>query len=127
MFNTPTRIGAPAAPGNNATVTLFDSPTMLAGGLQQNGVRFITVDFANLDQASAVAGLRGYKSIDKGASWLEADFDVSLPLQIAAGDTTVKIYVGSAEDAKLTYTAGAVGPSAWNVTITVDGGALVQI
>lgn len=126
-MNFPTRIGAPAAPGNGATVTLFDSTAMLAGGLQQNAVRFVVVDIVNLDVASAALGIRGYESWNHGATWEEADFDVPLPVQAAIGDTLVKIFVGAAPDVKLTYTADAAGPSTWHVSIVLDSGAPVQV
>jgi hypothetical protein len=120
------KIGAPLAPGNNATVTLFDSTNLFPGGLQAAGIGFVTIDFTNLDQASAAAGLKGYKSVDRGANWREDDFGGVLGVQIPAGDTIVKVYVGSAEHAKITFTAGATGPSAWYVTVVSSSGKLIR-
>jgi len=125
-MNFPIRLGAPAAPGNNATVTLFDSTVTFPAGLQASCIRFVTIDFTNLDQASATAGLKGYKSVDRGLNWREDDFGAVLGVQIPTGDTTVKIYVGSAQHVKITLTAGATGPSAWYVNITADSGSLTR-
>jgi len=122
------KIGPPTVPGNNATVTLFDS-SIIPGGLSTNKIARVRFDFAGINQDSAVLGLRGYKSPNRGTTWYEATFDVALPIQITA-DTgadsmSVDINVtGLSDDVKFTYTAGATAPTVWSPTITLQTGSV---
>jgi hypothetical protein len=125
-------VGAPAAPGNNATVTLFDSTvTFSKMGLQANQITRIRFDFAGLNQASATNGLVGYKSSDKGATWHPCSFAyngslATLPATVAADtgsdSSSYDIAIASASDVKFTFTAGATGPTVWAPVITLQAG-----
>jgi hypothetical protein len=126
-----TRVGAPAAPAANGTVTLFNSATQLAGGLAANGVERVRFDFAGLDQASAVDGLKGYKSPDGGDNWYANTFSAvgsvaALPTTVTAQTATdgfsVDIYVGTAGDVKFTFTAGDLAPTVFKPVITLLSG-----
>ena len=124
-------IGAPSAPANGGTVTLFDSTVSFKGGLRMNGIGRIELDFAGLDHASATNGLIGYKSPDKGATWFPCAFSVAgssttLPVTVAADtgsdSSSYDIFVGTADDVKITFTAGTPAPTYWKPTITATAG-----
>jgi hypothetical protein len=107
-----------AAPTANATVVLFDSTKHLPGGLSQNGIGRIQISFIGLDQASAAGGLIGYSSPDKGTTWYPFKFGgTTLPATVAADTgadhSAYDIFVGTEEDVKFTFTAGATPPTVW--------------
>ena len=62
------RLSPPTVPANGGTSTLFDSTTMIPGGLRQWGVGRLKLAFPSLSQASATNGLVGYISGDKGTT-----------------------------------------------------------
>ena len=111
----------PAAPGNNATVKLFDSTTMLgnepAKMLRTLGINRIEVAFLSVNQASAASGLRSYASSNDGTNWDETQAAISIPATTAGVVNTYDYPVDSYDDFKLEYTAGATGPTTWRVSI----------
>lgn len=122
MTKLPIRVGVPARPGNNATVTLLDTSTLLSKmGLRMAGIHRVLLTFPNLDQASATGGLIGYTSGDHGTNWDLCTFAPSgdpsaLPQTVAATTasdcSSFDIDVSAHDDVKLTFTAGATAPSA---------------
>jgi hypothetical protein len=121
------KIGAPAAPANNGTVVLFDSTVHLKGGLAQNGIGRVRLSFPGLDQASAADGLKGYTSPDKGATWYPFKFGGTVLPATVAADTgadhdAFDIFVGTEEDVKFEFTAGAAAPTVWTPIITLQVG-----
>jgi hypothetical protein len=124
------QIGAPAAPGNNETVTLLDTAVLFNGaGLPLMGIRRVRLAFPGLDEDSAVSGLNGYVSPDKGTNWYIDTFEADatpggLPVQVTAQDSEgfmwYDIAVVHAKDVKFTFTAGATGPSVWSPIIILD-------
>jgi hypothetical protein len=112
------KIAAPDVPAGNGTVTLFDSTVHLKGGLAQNGIGRIQLSFPGLDQASATAGLIGYSSPNKGATWYPFKFgDTNMPRTVAA-DTgadhdAYDFFVGTEDDVKFTLTVGGTAPVVW--------------
>jgi hypothetical protein len=125
-------VGAPAAPGNGATVPLFDSTvTFSKMGLAANQVTRIRFDFAGLNQPSAASGLAGFKSSDKGKTWFPCKFAYNggtalLPATVSADtgsdSNSYDIFIGGAADVKFTFTASATGPTVWNPIITLQAG-----
>jgi hypothetical protein len=114
-------IGPPAAPGNNATVTLFDSTTMF-GGEPCNAINLfkinrVSVTFLSVNQASAASGLRSYASSDKGTNFDETQAALSIPATVAGVVNTYDYPVDGYDDFRLTYTAGATGPTTWRISI----------
>ena len=123
------RIGAPDAPALNATVVLVDTTALFGKmGLRMNGIHRITLSFPGLDQASAADGLNGYTSPDHGANWYADTFATSstpgLPQTVAAQTATATasfdIDVTPFDDVKLTFTAGATGPTVWKPVIVLE-------
>ena len=115
------KVGPPARPANNGTVTLLDSTRDLPGGLSANNVGRVTMSFPGIDQASATSGLIGYSSVDKGVTWYKKAFTVvgtatALPATVAADSgadsSSFDVYVGTEEDVKFTLTVGATTPTA---------------
>lgn len=122
------RVAPPAAPGNNATVTLFDSTQVFGKKMMRTlGIGRVHLSFTGLDQASAASGLAGYQSGDGGVNWDPFAFGYSgsatgtLPATVAAAtasdSSTFDIFVGVSDDVKFTFTAGATGPSTWRPVI----------
>lgn len=111
----------PAAPGNNATVKLFDSTTMLgnepAKMLAVLGINRIEVSFLSVDQASAALGLRSYASSNNGTNWDETQAAIAVGATVAGTVNTFDYPVDRFDDFKLEYTAGASGPTVWRVSI----------
>jgi hypothetical protein len=115
------KVGPPTKPGNNATVTLLDSTvTFSKAGLSAKGIGRVTMSFPGIDQASASGGLIGYTSPDKGTTWYPKTFAAvgsvsTLPATVAADtgadSSSFDIFVGTEEDVKFTYTAGATAPT----------------
>lgn len=126
------QISAPPAPGNNATVVLFDSTKMPgAGMLSAMQIQRIKLDFNGLNQPSAASGLKGYKSDNGGANWYQCAFSLAgsgatLPQTVAADtgtdSTSYDIFIGSARDVKIEFTASGTGPTIWPRTITLQAG-----
>ena len=124
------RIGAPAAPGNNATVTLVDTTAIFGkSGLRMNGIHRVCMSFPGLDQDSAASGLKGYSSPDHGANWYPCTFAPSgdpaaLPLTVAAATvsdfTSYDVDVTTHDDVKFTFTAGATGPTVWAPVLVLE-------
>ena len=121
------RIGAPAAPGANATVVLFDSTvTFNKAGLRMMGIHRVVVSFPGLDTPSLTAGLIGYTSPDKGTNWYKATMAPAgdanaLPQTVAAQTASdsdgFDIDVSDVDDFKLTYTATGTAPTVWKPVI----------
>lgn len=111
----------PSAPGNGATVKLFDSTTMLgneaAKMLRTLGINRIEVAFLSVNQASAALGLRSYASSDNGANWDETQAAIALAATSSGTVATYDYPVDSYDDFKLEYTAGATGPTTWRVSV----------
>ena len=110
----------PAAPGNNGTAILFDSTTMLGGeaykGLRINQIDRIIVSFLSVDQASAAAGLKNFASSDNGANWDPVAAGVATIITAGAvqqSDFPVQGY----DDYRITWLAGATGPTVWRLSI----------
>jgi hypothetical protein len=130
MFSQPIRISAPPVPANNGTVSLVDTTYVLGKlGLRANGIHRIIISFPGLDQASAASGMIGYKSPNKGTNWYQDTFAPSggpsaLPLTVpAATDTSIPEYdidVSTADEVKITFTAGAAAPTVWFPVITLE-------
>ena len=121
------RFGAPAAPANNGTVTLFDSTVYLRGGLSNNNIRRVIISFPGLDQASATGGLIGYQSPDKGTTWNPFKFGLStmpatVPIDDGTDSTSYNFLVSECEDVKFTFTAGAAAPTVWKPGIYAQVG-----
>lgn len=124
-------IAPPSAPGNNATVTLFDSVTMMGSGKQLRylNATLLEVTFNSLDQDSAASGLKSYTSTDSGTNWIENlmrddSGTATMGATISATDDprTYRFVLSSFEDFRLRYTAGATGPSAWGLSIVLHFG-----
>lgn len=120
----------PAAPGNAATVVLFNS--VVAFGAQQMrhvGLDMVELIMLALDQASAASGLKAYGS-KKGGAFFQMSFPdqsgtATMPktyAALAAGSNYQDMFdVSGLDDFKLEYTAGATGPtdvSGWSPIIT---------
>jgi hypothetical protein len=123
------RIGAPPAPGNDATVVLVDTTALFGKmGLRMNGIHRITLSFPGLDQASAADGLKGYTSPNHGGNWYVDTFATAstpgLPQTVAAQTATATasfdIDVTPFDDVKITFTAGATGPTVWTPVIVLE-------
>ena len=124
-------IKPPAAPGNGATVKLFDSTelaSVIGPSLRHINATLLSIIFLGLDQASATDGLKVYGSIDRGANWKSMDMDSTFPATVAVvadpGDTRYKVTLDGLDDCKVEYTAGGTGPSVWNLSITLVTGGL---
>lgn len=130
------RIAAPAAPGNNATAVLFDSTKVFGAKMMRSfGIGRVGLSFPVLDQASATNGLVGWQSADGGTTWKKFSFGYTgsatgtLPATVTAetatGSLTFDIYVGTCDDVKFEFTAGATGPTSgtgWAPVITFRQG-----
>jgi hypothetical protein len=124
------RIGAPAAPGNNEVVNLVDTTGLFGkSGLRMNSIHRITLSFPGLDQASAAAGLIGYTSPDHGANWYKDTFapagdpsalPATVAAQTASATASFDIDVTPFDDVKITFTAGATGPTVWTPVIVLE-------
>ncbi len=124
----------PAAPGNAATIVLFSTQRLASkGGLEIAAVEFT---WHRNDQASAANGLRCY-ALDDTNTWRETDLkdDFNLPTIGSAAPLTIpalatgqewreKFVVAHLRGFSFEYTAGAVGPSAWNGSIAIHRSAL---
>ncbi len=110
-------VGTPAAPGNNATVVLFNSTRMnggttdgkTPGWIRNNNVTWYEVAFLSVDHDSAANGLKVYSSSDGGANWDQIETGMTRLATVAGTVDTYRWYVGQ-------YTAGAAGPTVWRVT-----------
>jgi hypothetical protein len=125
MFFNTIGLGAPAAPGNNETVTLFDSRVSFKGGLRMAGITRVIVSFPGIDQASATSGLKAFKW--DGTAYQDATFNVlpaTVPADTGSDSESYSLLVMGERDVKITYTAGATGPTAatWNPQITAVAG-----
>src|SRR5882757_386649 len=133
--------GAPgnstAIPGNNATVTLFDSTTMLGApvggsepykGIRVNQIDQIIDSFLSVDQASAAAGLKNFASTNNGTNFDAVAAGVATIITAGAVQKFVFSTFGF-DDYKITWTAGATGPTVFRGTVEcvcgVGGGTVV--
>lgn len=114
-------VTAPAAPGNNATVKLFDSTTMFGGeacdAIAQFGITRVEVSFLSVNQASAANGLVPSSSSNGGSNWDQTEAGATVNASVAGTVETHDYAVDRYKDFKLEYTAGATGPTTWRVTI----------
>lgn len=125
-------IKPPAAPGNGATVTLFDSAAMFYPKcLRPLNAAMLEVTFNNLDQSSAANGLVSYTSVDSPAAYVQNNMKDdngvdTMPQTISATDDprTYRFVLSPFDDFQLKYTAGATGPSVWKLTIALHCGSL---
>ena len=110
----------PAAPGNNATVTLYEqgseSPQPFIRPLR------VLINFLSVDQASATNGLKAYAKYTSSGSWRQVDFNSTMPATVGASSAGVDnihdFDVAPYKFFKVEYTAGATGPSTWELIIT---------
>jgi len=126
--------GAPAAPGNAATATIFNSITAFgANQMRTLGLSMLEVTWHLLDQASATNGFKAYTS-NNGSTWTQTDLKddsgtATMPVTVAALSSTQIQYrfpVSGFKDFKLEWTAGATGPTAstgWQLTVVGHFGA----
>jgi len=116
------RVLPPTVPGNNATVTLFDSTvTFKKMGLATHNVGRVKFSFPGLSQPSAASGLIGYVSGDGGTNWYQSTMSASgsstslpatVPADTGTDNAAYDVYVGCYADVKFTFTAAATAPSA---------------
>lgn len=130
-----TSIAPPSAPGNDATVTLFDSAVMFwPKCLRQLNATMVEVTFNALDQDSAASGLKSYTSTDGGTNWVEnlmrddaGSATMGVTISSSTEPRTYRFAVDAFDDFRLRYTAGATGPSSWGLSIVLHcGGLAVQ-
>jgi len=122
------KVKAPAAPGNAATITLFDSTAMVtgtAGGnrnwLSLNNINRVRVAFANLSHASAANGLKAQYSHDGGTTWLDGEAS-GQTVAVAAYVQTFDFACEAMSDMRLRYENGATQPTTWQVEIDCISG-----
>lgn len=121
----------PAAPASGATITLFDSTTMLwPGALSMIGAGRLVVQFCALSHASATNGLKAYTSSNKGTNWDATSMSVSgtttsLPatVPVCTTDTAAyDIFIKNEKDFKITYENSTNTLTAWRVNIKLTCG-----
>lgn len=130
---------APSAPGNNASVDLFNSVTAFGGGMMRMlGLDMVEISFHLLDQASATNGLKLSTSTDKGVTWTQSTVPddagtATMPLTVSSlaanAQRSYRFVVSGYPDVKITYTAGATGPTAttgWGVSVVGYFGAVAM-
>jgi hypothetical protein len=137
----------PTAPGNNATILLFNThPKQVGGagtmfqpslqGLQQVRIAAIHCRWLLNNQASAANGLRVYALRRDGVNWSEIDLKndanaptigaaapVQVPVTAAGAEWRETLVVSHCRGVAVEYTAGATGPtdgSGWDGCISVD-------
>ncbi len=114
-------IKAPAAPGDAATVTLFNSTTMFGGeacaALSLFKISRVIVTFLSINQASAANGLVPSASSNDGANWDQTETGITVAASVAGSVETHDFAVDRFRDFKLLFTAGATGPTTWRVTV----------
>lgn len=113
-------VNPPAAPAADATVVLINTATMFANtkkSIALMGLSRAVVTFNSVSHVSAAAGLKAYSSSDGGTNWDQIEPGETIPVSagsdVAAHEFPIDIY----DDFKWEYTAGAVGPTTWRVTI----------
>lgn len=131
--------GSPAAPANNATVSLFDSTVAFGAGVMRAlNLTSLDFNFVLLDQASAANGFKIYTSDNGGTDWYQLSYPDSTPAAtmpktiaaVAADSNTLETFdVTPLNEVKVTFTAGATGPtsgSGWKVVVrgTLNGAAV---
>lgn len=123
-----TEVAPPAAPGNNATVILFDSTRFYTNGIARANMSRVIVTFSSVNQDSAVAGLIPYSSVNGGTNWDQAEAGVQITAASTSGTVNTHDYaVDRYKDFKLEYTAGATGPTVWRVSIKVVHGQRASV
>lgn len=130
--NETVKFAPPAAPGNNATIDIWNSVTAFGPKMMRVlGMTELQVMFLRLDQSSAASGFVAQCSTDGGATWRGMDFSSTMPKQItllAANTNDVETFdVTMVDDFRLQYTASGTGPSVWDLVISgIFGAAAVQ-
>jgi hypothetical protein len=113
----------PAAPGNNATVTLFDTTTMFGETwskvISALNMSRVSVSFLSLDQASAANGLVPAASSNGGTNWDQTQAGITIAASVAGTVNTYDFDIDIYDDFRLRYTAGGTGPTVWRITIKV--------
>lgn len=132
----------PAAPGNNATILLFNShPKIVSGGtavtrpsLQRlagigsfdtRELEALEVAWHRNDQASAANGVRAYTTDDGGVTWFETDLKsdtnaatigsgaaIQVPILAVGAEWRETFIISHLQGFAIEYTAGATGPTA---------------
>lgn len=115
-------IGTPAAPGDGATIDLFNSVTAFGeSGLRIQDWGRIRLTFIQLSHASAAGGLTMLARAKGSSTWRAVTEGGTFPATIAAGTSdpvTYDVMVAQYENVKFVYANGATKPTTWEVTIT---------
>lgn len=101
--------GTQAAPGSGATITIFDSTTMVPQWAPY-GLPFQRLDFSVISSANSAAdGVKHYSSLDRGSNFDLIDDDT---YATADGQTTYR-YLLHGGHARITYENSASVLTVW--------------
>jgi hypothetical protein len=121
-------LGKPAAPGDAATIDLFNSDTAFGrNALRLLNIGRIRIAFLQLSHASAAGGLTMYAREKSSATWRAVTDGGTFPATCAATTTDPVVYdvmVAQYDAVKFPYENGATEPTTWEVTLTAYTGSV---
>lgn len=119
-------IPLPAAPGNNATATLYDSTadpgTGTTGRRVGYGARFRRILVSvRADQSTATNGYVYQESDDGGTNWITVN-NSGTGETLTGGTDYSRDHLRTRKDFRITWTASATGPSVFRGGVTLVRG-----
>jgi hypothetical protein len=118
----------PSAPGDAATIDLFNSETAFGlNALRLLNIGRIRLAFLQLSHASAAGGLTMLVKSKGSTTWRNVTDGGTFPATMAAGTSdpvTYDVMVAEYENVKFEYENGATLPTTWEVTITAYVGSV---
>lgn len=108
-----------ALPGNAEVVTLIDT---VVAGWGANAIATLGIARFYVAIANSQAGtLKAYKSVDRGANWIQIVADQAVAI-VATNSENINDYLVEAyQDFKLTWTNGASVQTVFSVSMSANG------